>query len=568
MSRVPVPPRVAHLSHTRARILAVAVALATVLAVPVQTVHAQPSAPAANAPSPSAQVPGSRGATRLSESDAAWRAASRLGYWPSTEIVRAIREHPRGAEGWALDEIDRAFDASRQAPRIPQQLSSLTQPLPAVFSEFQREREARKQGEEKLQKMEGAAQNRREGPALFSRTAAQEAAAWRMLSCADPALENPLLARMTEFWFNHLNVFVGKGPVRPFVGDYVINVIRPNVLGRYETLLLASARHPAMLFYLDQAQNVADGSAGARGVARGINENYARELMELHTLGVDGGYTQRDVRELARVLTGWTVDPFGNSGFRFVERLHDQGEKVVLGRRFAAEGEREGVRAIAMLAEQPATARRIARRLTQFFVADEPSPALVERLAAEYQAGRGDLRRVMRTLVRSPEFWEPANELFKTPFDFACSALGATTVAARGGGAAIAGMRPAADGAGMMPAPPGMRAQGEMPGGMPGAPGAGAPRGRVGGALVFLASAGQPVHGWQTPDGYRTDANTWLSPEALTRRVDLAAVLGAGVDEPTQLIAFFGPATRERINRAPAASRAALAVASPDFMRK
>jgi uncharacterized protein (DUF1800 family) len=165
------------------------------------------------------------------------------------------------------------------------------------------------------------------GPEKFSREMAQDAAAWRLMSCSDPALENPLLARMTEFWFNHLNVFVGKGPVRPFVGHYVVNVIRANALGRFEDLLLASARHPAMLLYLDQAQSN----------NRGINENYARELMELHTLGVNSGYTQKDVRELARILTGWTVNLKDGEGFRFAERLHDKEGKVLLGRTFGNE---------------------------------------------------------------------------------------------------------------------------------------------------------------------------------------------------------------------------------------
>jgi uncharacterized protein (DUF1800 family) len=471
-------------------------------------------------------------APRLGETEAIWRAASRLGYWPSPELARAMREHPRGAEGWALDEVDRAFEASRQPARIPQQMTSLGQPLPVVFDEFRKDREARRKVAEPAQKGDGQAPMRADGQPPFLRTVTQEAVAWRLASCSDPSLENPLLARMTEFWFNHLNVFAGKGAVRPFVGDYVLNAIRPNVLGRFETLLLASARHPAMLFYLDQAQNVADGSPGKGGSAgntRGINENYARELMELHTLGVDGGYAQRDVRELARVLTGWTVDPQAGNGFRFAERLHDQGEKTVLGRRFAADGEREGLRAIAMLAEQPATARRIARRLAQFYVTDEPSPALVDRLATEFSASRGDLRRVMRALVRSPEFWDPASELFKTPYDFACSALGASTqVKATGDGA----------------------------------------RPRMVLVAGFLAGAGQPVHGWQTPDGYKTDAATWLSPEALTRRVDLATALNAGADDPVYLMSFFSPATRERLMKLPVTSRAGLAAASPDFMRK
>ena len=494
----------------------------------------------------------------LTESQAVWRAASRLGYWPSEQQVAAIRAHPGGARGWALDEVDRAFEATRQPARIPEQLSAVNTPLPEVFAEARREREARQRAAlaapaatpamDAPAAMQPAAPVAQPvPPASFVRASAQQAAAWRMLSCSDPSVENPLLSRMTEFWFNHLNVFVGRATVRPFTGHYAVHAIRPNVLGRFEDLLLASARHPAMLFYLDQNQNVAEGTPGPRGTTRGLNENYARELMELHTLGIDGGYTQQDVRELARVLTGWTVDPAAPSGFRFAPRLHDGGEKTVLGRRFggagAAQGEREGVEAIALLASRPATARRIALRLARFFVADEPPPALVDRLAAEYLAGNGDLRRVMRQLVSSPEFWDPANELFKTPYDFACSALGAS---ARAVGTGAPG----------------------LPGNGMGRPGANARPPAFGLVLGYLAAAGQPVNGWQTPDGYGTDAATWMSPESLTRRADLAAALARGLAEPEQLLAFYDERTRERIRRLPPGSRAALALAAPDFMRK
>ncbi len=479
--------------------------------------------------------PAAPSGTQLTDVQAIWRATTRLGYWPSPEQVTAIRVHPGGARGWALAEVDRAFDTSREPARVPEALHAVTAPLPTIFAEVRREREARLLAAQTAQDAGpmGVVVPSAAAPAVDSylRTSGQQAAAWRMLGCSDPSIEHPLLARLTEFWFNHLNVFAGRATVRPFTGHYAVHAIRPNVLGRFEDLLIASARHPAMLFYLDQNQNVAEGTPGLNGRVRGLNENYARELLELHTLGVDGGYTQQDVRELARVLTGWTVDPAAPSGFRFVSRLHDAGGKVVLGRPFGgeglAQGEREGVEAIAMLAANRATARRIALRLARFFVADEPPTALVDRLSAEYLATRGDLRRMMRLLVASPEFWDPANELFKTPYDFACSALGASAQAA-----------------------PGNRAPG------------------IGLALSFLVAAGQPVNGWQTPDGYRTDAATWLSPEALTRRADLAAALARGMGDPEYLLVFYGPRTLERLGRLPAGTRGALALAAPDFMRK
>jgi uncharacterized protein (DUF1800 family) len=358
----------------------------------------------------------------------------------------------------------------------------------------------------------------------FSRQMVQGAAAWRMLACSRPELESPVLARMTEFWFNHLNVFAGKGTVRPFVGHYVLNVIRPHALGRFEDLLLASARHPAMLFYLDQAQSVAEGSPGANGQRRGLNENYARELMELHTLGAQGGYTQADVRQLARILTGWTVNPNDESGFRFAERLHEGGDKVLLGRTFRSAGVREGEEAIRMLARHPSTARRIALRLAEFFVADQPPPRLVERLAPVFSATQGDIRAVMQAMVDAPEFWQADNRLFKTPLDYACSALTAS------GGAQD--------------------------------------RRDIALGLGFLGAAGQPVHGWRTPDGYKTDAATWMAPEALTRRTDFALAVGRRGEDPSFLRPFVDPARWQRISSEPPLLRAGLVLASPEFMFK
>ena len=442
---------------------------------------------------------------------AAWRATSRMGYGPTQATAQAAEQNPKA---WAASQIDAAYAASQRAPNIPADIVQFNQPIGKLAADFRAEREARKDAKQPA-RPPGAPMVADLSDALgFSRDMTQTAAAWRLMSCSDPTLENPLLARMTEFWFNHLNVYVGKGPVRPFVGHYVVNVIRANALGKFEDLLLASARHPAMLFYLDQAQSN----------ARGLNENYARELMELHTLGVDAGYTQNDVRELARILTGWTVGLSQGEGFRFAERLHDSGEKTLLGRRFASNGVQEGEDAIRMLARHPATAKRIAKRLATTFVSDKPPQALVDQLAATFTRTQGDIRSVMRTLVESPEFWRVDNTLFKTPLDFACSALTA------GGGAKE--------------------------------------RREIQLTLGFLAQAGQPLHGWQTPDGYKTDAATWLAPEALTRRADYAMTLGSRIAEPAYLQPFLSPASRERIAREQPATRTGLTLASPDFMSK
>ena len=440
---------------------------------------------------------------------AVWRATSRFGYGPTEITAQAAQQNPKG---WAFSQIDTAYAASQTAPNIPAELARFNQPLTTTVKDFQAEREARKTARTSVQ---GALPMSNEaGAEGFSREMQQTAVAWRLMSCSDPAIENPLLARMTEFWFNHLNVFTGKGSVRPFVGHYVVNVIRANALGKFEDLLLASARHPAMLFYLDQAQSN----------VRGLNENYARELMELHTLGVDAGYSQNDVRELARILTGWTVGLQQGESFRFAERLHDTGDKTLLGRYFTSGGVREGEDAILMLARHPATAKRIAKRLATTFVSDKPTQALIDQLAATFTRTQGDIRSVMRTLIQSPEFWKEDNTLFKTPLDFACSALTA------GGGVKD--------------------------------------RRDIQLTQGFLAQAGQPMHGWQTPDGYKTDAATWLAPESLTRRADFAVALGNRINEPAFLQPFLSQATRERIAREQPATRTGLMLASPDFMSK
>jgi uncharacterized protein (DUF1800 family) len=473
--------------------------LCLLLASPWQWVAAQ---------APSDGLAARTAAADLSPAATLWRATARFGYAPQP----ATTDTAQGM-AWALAQLAPAQRDSQSPANVPEALSVITMPLPTVFTRFRQAREAQR-------KVGGAGAS----ADTFIRDMARSAAAWRLAACSQPEVENPLLARLTEFWFNHLNVYSGKGSVRPFTGHYVVNVARKHALGRFEDLLLASARHPAMLHYLDQFQSVAEGSRGANGQTRGLNENYARELMELHTLGADGGYTQTDVRDLARVLTGWTIGPRAADGFRFAPRLHDSGNKVVLGQRFEGSGAAEGEAAIRMLARHPATAQRISLRLAQWFVADQPPPALVQRLAQRYLATQGDIAAVMRTLIESPETWVPEAKLFKTPMDYACSVL-----------AAAGGPQEARD-----------YAQ----------------------ALGFLTSAGQPLHGWQTPDGYKTDAATWLSPEALSRRADLAMAIGRRVPDAQTVLVWLSPATRTRIAQEPERMQAGLALASPDYMAK
>ncbi len=240
---------------------------------------------------------------------------------------------------------------------------------------------------------------------------------------------------LADFWYNHFNVYLDKGADRYLVTTYERDVIRPHVLGSFKDLLLATAQSPAMLFYLDNFQSVGPDTAPAQNAnpkraKRGLNENYGRELMELHTLGVDGGYTQQDVTEVARCFTGWTIrQPRKGGGFEFNERQHDKGEKHVLGITIPAGGGMDdGLKIIDLLAHHPATARFISKSLAVRFVSDNPPQPLVDRMAATFTRTQGDLREVMKTMLASPEFWTPDafHAKLKSPLEMVASAIRAT----------------------------------------------------------------------------------------------------------------------------------------------
>jgi uncharacterized protein (DUF1800 family) len=241
---------------------------------------------------------------------------------------------------------------------------------------------------------------------------------------------------LVDFWYNHFNVFIGKGRERYLVPSYEPDAIRPYVLGSFYDLLLQTAKSPAMLFYLDNWQSVADGTAGRvrraanQKAKRGLNENYGRELLELHTLGVDGGYTQKDVIDVARCFTGWTIAnaPKG-SGFEYNDKVHDKGQKIVLGHVIRAGGGMDdGLRVLDILAHHPATAHFVSLKLAQRFVTDNPPPSLVNRMAEVFRKTDGDLRQVTRTMLTGPEFWSEGayRAKVKSPFEMIVSAVRAT----------------------------------------------------------------------------------------------------------------------------------------------
>ncbi|HEY6079301.1 MAG TPA: DUF1800 domain-containing protein [Polyangiaceae bacterium] len=238
--------------------------------------------------------------------------------------------------------------------------------------------------------------------------------------------QRQLEAVMTNFWANHFNVFASKGFVRIFGGDYLERAIRPHALGTFSDLLLATARHPAMLLYLDNAQSRREKPGASPRRRGGLNENYARELLELHTLGADAGYSQSDVQEVARVLTGWSVEELRGGRLRYVYRrsTHDSGEKQILGEAFPAGGqEEEGIRLLQLLSRHPATAKHLARRLCARLVADVPPPSCVDAATRAYLASDGDIKQVLRAILTDAAFWSPAarGSKLKTPLELLAS---------------------------------------------------------------------------------------------------------------------------------------------------
>jgi uncharacterized protein (DUF1800 family) len=302
---------------------------------------------------------------------------------------------------------------------------------------------------------------------------------------------------MTDFWLNHFNVYLRKNEQMPYyLVSYERDVIRPLALGKFEDLLEAVAHSPAMMLYLDNAQSIGPDSPAAerakmaaarrpgakRQAPEGLNENYARELMELHTLGVNGGYTQADVTEVARILTGWTVDrPQFGGGIMFAPMRHEPGKKVVMGQKFKEDGEMEGRELLHMLAMRPATAQFISRKLAIRFVSDEPPQTLVDRMAKAYLASGGDIPTVLKTLFHSPQFWAASDyrAKVKTPLEFVVSAV-------RASNANIESFQP---------------------------------------LVNALRQMGMPLYGAIPPTGYKWDAADWVSTGALVDRMNFALAL-------------------------------------------
>jgi uncharacterized protein (DUF1800 family) len=500
-------------------------------------------------------------------------ALNRLGYGPRPGDVDAVRA--MGLERWIERQLhpERIDDGALRSRLAGYRTLGLS--VEKLMEGYEVPREVKREIQKKRAEMDGASEEdtaraRRElmkelGSGMQQmqgrpRQVVEELQAAKVMRAVYS--QRQLDEVLVDFWMNHFNVFAGKGPEKFLVGAYERDVIRPRAWGKFEDLLKATAESPAMLFYLDNwlsasadAQPPARGRRGGflrrgrpappeqeqgQGRKRGLNENYAREVMELHTLGVDGGYTQKDVTEVARSFTGWTIRGLrqGDPRFVFDGRIHDGKDKLVLGQRIKGGGKSEGDQILHMLATHPATARFISTKLARRFVADDPPAALVDRAAATFRKTGGDIRSVVATILQSPEFLsaEARSAKVKTPLEFVASA-------ARAAGADVKDARELA------------RRIGEM---------------------------GMPLYMQQPPTGYKDTSDAWVSTSGLLSRLNLAldlaagrvkgvdvraaslapdVLLPAGLSEPTRR-------TLERETGLDAARMAGLVLGSPEFQRR
>jgi uncharacterized protein (DUF1800 family) len=484
----------------------------------------------------------------LNDDERALHVLNRLGYGPSEGDIAQIRR--QGVKAYIAAQLNPA------AIPMPADLQARLDSLPAIT--LTPAQAYLQYGPPSFAPDSASAEEKNRSRQRAARELTPQAHQARILQ----AVQSPrqLQEVMTEFWFNHFNIFEGKGWDRYWIADFENKAIRPNALGNFRQLLGAVAHHPAMLYYLDNWLSSGVGSPEAKGRFKGLNENYARELMELHTLGVDGGYSQADVITMARVLSGWTIDVHGmnrgkdDAGFLFNPRRHDTGPKVLLGQALqTADGRQEGERALDLLAAHPSTARFICTKLAEYFVADQADPKLVERLTQRYRSSGGDIKAVLRALFDSPQFWARKNyqSQFKTPYQYVISSL-------RASGTPVRNVKPIDN---------------------------------------TLQQLGMPLYGWLTPEGYNYAQAVWLNPDAVLRRINFASTLGNGrtpiareagvavnalpssqqpqqpqAPDPGQMLQTLAPmfstTALEQIAAAPRASQAGLILGSPGFMKR
>ncbi|MEJ6008602.1 DUF1800 domain-containing protein [Novosphingobium aquae] len=461
---------------------------------------------------------------------------------------------PANPRRWLVDQIARYDPAPAgiaALPRTPEQIGKLAA-LQTARTERRQDR-AEAANEPAPKAMTQPAMESRATPSSQPRPEAQllkplrdsyvQAAGARMAQAV--ATDTPFMERLVAFWSNHFAVSIDKGTVIGLAGTFENEAIRPNVNSKFSDLLFAAVRHPAMLLFLDQAQSIGPNSllgqrAQRRGAERkpGINENLAREIMELHTLGVHSGYTQADVTEFAKALTGTTVTglgrlarllPYDSGRAAFVEQLHEPGARTVMGKKYAQAGEAQGRAILNDLAAHPATARHVATKLARHFAADHPPPALVARLEQVYLKTGGDLPSLYRALVESPEPWSNPGAKFRQPWEWLVAVQRATGL--------------------VIPAQ---------------------------GGQFSLNQLGQPTWRPGSPAGWDDLAASWAAPDALLRRVELAnrysrnlATIDSRTLAPRLFPESLSEGTRTAVARADSGQQAlALLLVSPEMLRR
>ncbi|MGH7639182.1 MAG: DUF1800 domain-containing protein [Gemmatimonadaceae bacterium] len=417
-------------------------------------------------------------------------ALSRLTFGPRPGDARHVRS--LGLERWIAQQLvpDRIGD--RRSDSLLSKYHGLNMPASQIAALYREAQAARRQGAAAQRDSTAPAMraDRMQNPRRELQLTLTQVSSAKLLRAV--VSERQLYEQMVDFWENHFSVYAGKGQTRLFIPAYDRDVIRPRALGSFRELLGAVAKSAAMLFYLDNARSVADSAHRTLGTnrlrirrrgARGLNENYARELLELHTLGVDGGYTQHDVIEVARALTGWSIDQ-REGAFVFRPAAHDADAKTVLGHELkAGRGIEDGEDVLDIVARHPSTARYITRKLAIRFVSDTPPASLVDRCAAVFQAKDGNIRQTLQCVITSPEFFSKAayRAKVKTPFELVASAF---------------------------------RATGAVPDGTPR-------------ATQIVTRLGQPIFGRQTPDGWPDVGEEWMNAGAMVNRVNFGLTLAS-----------------------------------------
>ncbi len=499
--------------------------------------------------------------TELNETEAITHALNRLGYGPRPGDIERIRKI--GLETWINAQLHpESINDDALHSRLAE-YPTLSMSPASLIAEYPRpDQAAKKLGitvdeyNDRIKKSLHPAQGERAAPDRRPNVIVNELMDAKLLRAIYS--ERQLQEQLTDFWYNHFNIFIYKDQENYLVTSYERDAIRPNVLGKFRTLLGATAHSAAMMQYLDNflsadpdsfdrikhstpQQKSAWKTLPPIGGKRGLNENYGRELLELHTLGVDGGYSQHDVIEVAKCFTGWTVkQPQVSAEFYFDPRVHSIGDKHVLGKKIKARGEKDGEQVLDLLVTRPATARHIAYQLAEHFISDQPPAALVGKMEKSFQKSKGDIREVMRTMIYSPEFWSRAvyAAKIKTPFELVASA-------ARAVGADV-----------------------EAPTQL----------------VNWVSQIGEPLYQCLPPTGYKDNAATWVNSGALLNRLNFTLQLarnnlrGAQVDLPSRIGSDFGADPKMALDRAAdiflggqlsAASRATLEkeVTDPQIVR-